>query len=200
MTIATSIRTSGAAAVACASVAAITLLPAASASASPPPTRHAASATARMRSLHSFVTAGYVPAQAGMSGTASPLPVIYGLPDGATGSPWSNYVKPQIRPTSAIAGRNTVTLVFDGEWIVFRAWSTWKSANAYGSGTLYVRKLGGGPVRSSRASIHLYRVERHDGRRYFSRLHFTLRHQVYAQMSATAKFSPRFPPAWIKEG
>jgi hypothetical protein len=219
MTIATSIRTSGAAAVACASVAAISLLPAASASASPAPTRHAASATARMRyALQACKRGGacarrkpspflimvgpelaLVPAQAGTSATASPLPVIYGLPDGATGSPWSNYVNPQIRPTSAIAGRNTVTLVFDGEWIVFRAWSTWKSANAHGSGVLYVRKLGGGPVRSSRASIHLYRVKRHDGRQYFSRLHFTLRHQVYAQRSATAKFSPRFPPAWIKE-
>lgn len=127
---------------------------------------------------------------------AAPLPVVYGLPDGATKAPWYNYVDPQVRPTNAAGARNTVTLVFDGEWIVFRKWTSWKSANAYGTGTLYVRKLGGGAVRSSPASIHLYRVKRHDGRRYFTRLHFTLRHKVYAQRSATAKFRPRFPPAW----
>jgi hypothetical protein len=179
MTIAMSIRTSGVVAAACASVAAISVLPAASASASVPD--------------------GHVPAQVPRPGaSASPRPVIYGLPDGASGPPWSNFVNPQIRPTSAIRARNTVILVFDGEWIVFHRWSSWKSASAYGSGTLYVRKLGGGPTRSSPAGIHLYRVKRHDGRRYFTRLHFTLRHRVYAQRSATAKFSPRFPPAWRK--
>lgn len=172
MTIATSIRTGGAAVAACASIAVITAPPATSASSSPARVPDAA---------------------------ASSLPVIYGLPDGATTAPWSNYINPQIRPTRAARGRNTVTLVFDGEWIVFHSWSTWTSASAHGSGTLYVRKLGGGPVRSSRATIYLYRVKRHDRRRYFTRLNFTLRHRVYAQRSATAKFSPRFPPAWIKQ-
>jgi hypothetical protein len=127
-------------------------------------------------------------------------PVIYGLPDGAATAPWSNFIHPQVRPTSPRAARNTVTLVADGEWIVLRSWSSWRSASAYGSGTLYVRKLGGGPVRSSPARIHLYRVRRHDGRPYFTRLHFALRHRVYAQRSSTARFSPRFQPAWIKQG
>ena len=135
-----------------------------------------------------------------VTSSASSLPVIYGLPDGATKAPWYNYVNPQVRPTSPVAARNTVILVWDGEWIVFRKWSSWRPANAYGMGTLYVRKLGGGAVKSSPASIHLYGVKRHSGHRYFSLMHFTLKHKVYAQGSATAKFNPRFPPSWIKEG
>lgn len=174
MTFVTVLRSGGVAA-ACASVAAISVLPAASASASPAPARTQSPA----RSIR---------------------PVIYGLPDGAATAPGSNFIHPQIRPTSPRAARNTVTLVADGEWIVLRSWSSWRSASAYGSGTLYVRKLGGGPVRSSPARIHLYRVRRHDGRPYFTRLHFALRHRVYAQRSSTARFSPRFPPAWIKQG
>jgi hypothetical protein len=146
--------------------------------------------------LLAAVTAfGYPPADA----AASSLPVVYGLPDGAIKAPWYNYVNPQVRPTSAIAARNTVVLVPDGEWIVLRKWSSWSSAGAVGSGTLYVRKLGGGATRSSPASIRFYRVERHGRRRYFTRLHFALAHKVYAQASSTADFSPRFAPAWIKQ-
>jgi hypothetical protein len=148
--------------------------------------------------LISILALGIMPATAASaSSRTTALPVVYGLPDGASAAPWYNYVNPQIRPTRAAAGRNTVILVFDGEWIVFHRWSTWTTASAHGTGTLYVRKLGGGPTRSSPASIHFYRVERHDGKRYFTRLHFTLKHRVYAQRSATARFSPRFPPAWI---
>lgn len=180
MTFGTVIRSGGAAA-ACASLAAISVLPAASASAS-------VTAAGSMR-----------PATGAQSSARPARPVIYGLPDGATRAPWSNFIHPQIRPTSPRAAQNTVTLVADGEWIVLRSWSSWRSASAYGSGTLYVRKLGGGPVRSSPARIHLYRVRRHDGRPYFTRLHFALRHRVYAQRSSTARFSPKFPPAWIKQ-
>src|ERR1700722_15148141 len=146
--------------------------------------------------LLAAVTAfGYPPADA----AASSLPVVYGLPDGAIKAPWYNYVNPQARPPSPLAPRDAVGLVPDGEWIVFRKWSSWSSAGAVGSGTLYVRKLGGGATRSSPASIRFYRVERHGRGRYIPRLHFTLEHKVYAQASSTADFSPRFAPAWIKQ-
>ena len=150
-----------------------------------------------LAALTSAVTAFVLPA---VDAAASTPPVVYGLPNGAIKAPWFNYVNPQVRPTSAIAARNTVTLVADGEWIVFRNWSSWTSAGAVGSGTLYVRKLGGGATRSSPASIRFYRVERHGRQPYFTRLRFTLKHRVYAQGSSTANFSPRFAPAWIKQG
>jgi hypothetical protein len=70
------------------------------------------------------------PATGARSPARPARPVIYGLPDGATRAPWSNFIHPQIRPTSPGTARNTVTLVADGEWIVLRSWSSWRPASA----------------------------------------------------------------------
>lgn len=120
---------------------------------------------------------------------ASAQPVAYGVPVGHTGS---NFVHGKIRPKGLLEWTG------DGSaWFVIHSWSSWRRWNAWGTATIHVRTAQPGfHYRTERTRLHFYRVRTHRGHRYFTRLHFALRHKVAGVGSATLKFCAHGAPAW----
>lgn len=136
--------------------------------------------------LTSAVASGAASAQT----TASRLPVVYGVPFGHAGS---NFVHGRIRP------RGKLVWTGDGSaWFVIHSYSSWTATGARASATVHVRSCWGGCFRykTERTTLHFYQVRRHDKQRYFTRLHFALRHKVAGLHSSTLKFYQRGTPAW----
>ena len=122
--------------------------------------------------------------------SAARLPVAYGVPDGHSGS---NFVHGKVRPTGRLEWTG------DGSaWFVIHSYSSWTGSGARASATVHVRSCWGGCFRykTEHTTLHFYRVRRHAGRRYFTRLHFALRHKVASLRSGTLKFYRRGSPAW----
>ena len=122
--------------------------------------------------------------------TAARLPVVYGVPFGHLGS---NFVDGKIRPTGK--------LVWTGDgsaWFVIHSYSRWTADGAWASATVHARSCWGGCFRykTEPTTLHFYQVRRHDKQRYFTRLHFALRHKVAGLGSGTLKFYKRGTPAW----
>jgi hypothetical protein len=131
-----------------------------------------------------------VPASASVPESASSLPVVYGVPFGHTGS---NFVHGRVRPTGL--------LVWTGDgsaWFVIHSYSSWSRSNAWGSATVHVRSCFGSCFRykTEHTRLHFYRVGTHRGRRYFTRLHFSLKHKVGGLGSGTLQFFSHGSPAW----
>jgi hypothetical protein len=121
---------------------------------------------------------------------ASSVPVVYGVPDGHTGS---NFVHGKVRP----AGK----LVWTGDgsaWFRIHSWSSWTRRAAWGSATVHVRSCWGNcfHYKTEHTTLHFYRAGTHHGHRYFTRLHFHLTHKVAGLGSGTLRFSSHGTPAW----
>lgn len=122
--------------------------------------------------------------------SASVLPVVYGVPNGHLGS---NFVDGRIRPTG--------NLLWSGDgstWFVIHSYSLWGRWNALASATVHVRSCWGScfKYKTEHTTLHFYRVRTHNGHRYFTRLHFYLRHKVAGLGSNTLEFCPHGTPAW----
>jgi len=119
------------------------------------------------------------------------LPVAYGVPYGHPGG--SNFVDPRIRPTGMLMWTG------DGSgWFIIHSYSSWSGSNAWGSATVHVRSCWESCFRykTENTTLHFYQVRTHNGRRYFTRLHFSLAHKVGGLGSSTLKFFSRGSPAW----
>jgi hypothetical protein len=123
--------------------------------------------------------------------SASSVPVVvYGVPDGHTGS---NFVHGKVRPTGE--------LVWTGDgsaWFRIHSWSNWSRAGAWGSATVHVRSCWGScfHYKTEHTTLHFYRVRTHNGDRYFTRLYFHLAHKVAGLGSGTLRFYSHGTPAW----
>jgi len=125
-----------------------------------------------------------------VTASASSLPVAYGVPYGHAGS---NFVDGKVRPTGDL------TWTGDGSaWFIIHTYSSWSGSNAWGSATVHVRSCWGSCFRykTEHTMLHFYRVRTHNGRPYFTRLHFSLRHKVAGLGSSTLKFCSHGIPAW----
>jgi hypothetical protein len=121
--------------------------------------------------------------------TALAVPVVYGVPYGHVGN---NFVHGKVKPTGLMewTGDNSA-------WFVIHSWSRWATWNAYGTATVHVRTgQPGFHYRTETTRLHFYRVRIHRGHRYFTRLHFALRHKVAGLGSGTLRFCPRNSLAW----
>lgn len=135
-------------------------------------------------------TSAVAPAVASAVATAARLPVVYGVP---FGHPGSNFVHGKVRPTGKLMWTG------DGSaWFVIHSYSNWARAGARASATVHVRSCWGSCFRykTEHTALHFYRVRTHGKRRYFTRLHFALRHKVAGLGSGTLKFYKRGIPAW----
>jgi hypothetical protein len=135
-------------------------------------------------------TSAVTPAAASAVTAAARLPVAYGVPFGHVGS---NFVDGKIRPKGK--------LVWTGDgsaWFVIHSYSSWTGSGARGSATVHARSCWGSCFRykTERTTLRFYRVRTHDKRRYFTRLHFYLRHKVAGLGSGTLKFYKSGLPAW----
>jgi hypothetical protein len=148
-----------------------------------------------MKPLKARIAAALVSAAAlvgGAAATAAPASasasaarvVVYGVPLGRDGS---NIIHPKVRPTGLLEW------AADGShYFIIHTWRTWSPAGASGSATVHFRSCWGSCMRYKTAPVTLrfYRVLRHGGTRYFTRLHFTLAHKVKGIRSGTLRFSP----------
>jgi len=135
------------------------------------------------------VVVGFTPVVAG-GASASTAPVMYGVPYGHIGS---NFVHGKVRPSGDLWWTG------DGSaWFVFHRWSSWGQSNAWDSATLHYRSCWGSCMRYNtvHATLHLYRVRTHNGHPYFTRLSFTLAHNVPGLVSHRLVFCSRGSPAW----
>jgi len=136
-----------------------------------------------------MIAAGISLASPSASAASRPV-VVYGVPYGHLGG---NFVHPRVRPIGMLMWTG------DGSaWFIIHSWRTWSSAGATGSATVHVRSCWGNCRRykTEATTLHFYRVLWHDGRRYFSRLHFALAHKVAGLGSSTLMFCARGVPAW----
>ena len=129
------------------------------------------------------------------SGQASALTVVYGVPYAysATHSGSSNFADGKVRPTGLLYWTG------DGSgWFVIHSYSSWSGSNAWASATVHVRSCWGTCVQhqTENTTLHFYRVETHNGHRYFTRIYFSLRHKVAGLSSSTLKFYSHGTPAW----
>jgi hypothetical protein len=127
---------------------------------------------------------------AAVAASASSVPVVYGVPDGNSGS---NFVHPKVRPTGL--------LVWTGDgsaWFRIHSWRSWSGTGAWGSATVHVRSCWGNcfHYKTEHTTLHFYRVGTHNGHRYFTRLHFHLAHKVAGLGSGTLRFFSHGTPAW----
>ncbi len=121
---------------------------------------------------------------------ASSLPVVYGVPYGHQGG---NFVDGKIKPTGELLWTG------DGSaWFIIHSWKSWTASAAWGSATVHVRSCWGSCIKykTEHTTLHFYRVEIHNGRPYFTRLHFGLSHKVAGLGSGTLMFFNRGNPAW----
>ncbi len=125
-----------------------------------------------------------------VTASASSLPVVYGVPYGHSGS---NFVDGKVRPTGDL------TWTGDGSgWFIIHSYSTWSGSGAWASATVHARSCWGSCFRykTEHTTLHFYRVRTHNGQRYFTRLHFSLKHKVAGLGSSTLRFFSHGIPAW----
>lgn len=126
--------------------------------------------------------------------SASATTVAYGVPVGGPGGLHSNFVHAKVRPHGK--------LIWTGDgsaWFSHMRWTSWSRYSARGSATVHVRSCFGScfKYKTEHTTLHFHRVRRHDGQRYFTRLHFHLRHKVAGLRSGTLHFFHIGLPAWF---
>jgi hypothetical protein len=129
--------------------------------------------------------AGFAPAA---SASSSRTPVVYGMPYGNIHG-GSNFGHGQLDPTGILLWTG------DGSgWFRLHSWS-----GNVASSTVSIRVCWGtcNRHRTEHAALHFYRVRSHHDHRYYTRIHFTLRHKLGGLKSATIRFSPIGSPAWF---
>ena len=105
----------------------------------------------------------------------------------------SNFVQPKARPLGVI------NFTGDGRaYLTITSWKGWTSAKASGRGRLHVRSCWGScfKYRTEKAVIWLYRVRKHKGHSYFTRLEYKVAHKLAGVGSRTLKFHSHGAPAW----
>jgi hypothetical protein len=116
--------------------------------------------------------------------------VAYGVPDGNVSG--SNFRHGRVAPE----GR----LIWTGDgsaYISHMRWQSWSRYSARGTGKMHVRVFPGFTYKTEHTRLHFHRVRRHDGQRYFTRLHFHLRHHLLMLHSGTLHFARMGTPAWF---
>jgi len=126
--------------------------------------------------------------------SASASTVAYAVPVGGLGGLHSNFVHAKVRPSGK--------LIWTGDgsaWFSHMRWTSWSRYSARGSATVHVRSCFGScfKYKTEHTTLHFYRVRRHDGQRYFTRLHFHLRHKDAGLGSGTLHFFHIGLPAWF---
>jgi hypothetical protein len=120
--------------------------------------------------------------------------VAYGVPRGHSGS---NFVDGRVAP------RGLLVWTGDGSaWFSHMRWQSWSRYSARGSAKVHVRTCFGScfKYKTEHTILHFHRVRQHDGQRYFTRLHFHLRHKVAGLRSGTLHFFHEGLPAWFNAG
>ena len=141
------------------------------------------------------LTAGLGLAMATAPASASSLPVVYGMPYayGALHPGISNFHGGKVRPTGELVWTG------DGSGLLFiHSYSSYSSSGAWASATMNVRICWGSCMTNATepVTLHFYRVETHNGQKYFTRLAFYLRHKIGGLGSSILKFYPSGTPAW----
>ena len=96
----------------------------------------------------------------------------------------SNFHNGKVRPTGK--------LVWTGDgsgWFTINSWSSWTASNGWGFATAHVRSCWGTCFKyaTEHTTLHFYQVSSHNGQHYFTRLHFSLAHNVGGLGSSTLK-------------
>lgn len=128
--------------------------------------------------------------QATVHQAASHSTVVYGVPTGNVGG--SNFHHGRVAPEGKLFWTG------DGSaFISHMRWTSWSRYSARGTGKMWVRDSPSFHYKTEHTTLHFHRVRRHNGQRYFTRLHFHLRHKLILLHSATMHFYSIGNPAWF---